>query len=50
MKNAIVASDVATRINLIKSKKIKIKKTSMLMNVIADNEINLNKFKKKQSN
>ena len=48
-KNAVTASDVATRTDLIKSKKIKIKKMSISMNVIADDGVNLNKFKKKRN-
>ena len=49
MKNAGVANDVATRVDLIINKKTEIEKTSILMNVIADDEINLNKFKKRRS-
>ena len=46
-KNAVVASDVATRTDLIKNKKTEIEKTSLLMNVITDNKINLNRSKRK---
>ena len=49
MKNVAVASDVATRINLIKNKKTEIEKASMSINVIADDEVNFNKFKRKRS-
>ena len=49
MKNVVTANDVATRTNLIKSKKTKTEKTSVSMNVIANDEINLNKFKRRRS-
>ena len=49
MKNVVAADDVATRIALTKNKEIKTEKTLMLMNVTADNRINLNKFKKKRN-
>ena len=39
-KNAVAASDVATRTDLIKSKKIKVKKIFMSISVTADDEIN----------
>ena len=48
MKNAVVANDVATRTDLIKSKETKIEKMFMSMNVIADDAINSNKFKKRR--
>ena len=46
-KNVVAANDLATRIDLIKSKETEIEKASMSMSVTADNEINLNKFKRK---
>ena len=48
-KNVVAASNVATRTDLIKNKEIKTEKTSMLMNVTADDEINSSKFKRKRS-
>ena len=50
IKNVVVANDVATRTDWIKSKETKIKKTSVSMNVTADDEVNSNKFKKKRNN
>ena len=49
MKNAIAANDVVTKTDLIKNKKTKTKRTSVSMNVTVDDKINLNKFKRKQS-
>ena len=49
MKNVVAANDVATKIDLIRNKETEIKKTLMSMNVTVDNEINFNKFKRKQS-
>ena len=48
-KNVVAASDVATRIDLIKNKETKAEKTSVSMNIIVDNEINSSKFKRKQN-
>ena len=48
-KNAAAASDVATRINLIKNKETETEKMLMSMNVTIDDEINLNNFKRKQN-
>ena len=49
MKNAVAANDIATRINLIKNKETEVEKISVSMNVIIDDEINLNKFKKNKT-
>ena len=48
-KNAVIANDVATKVNLIKNKKTKAEKMSVPMNVIVDDEINSSKFKKRRS-
>ena len=48
-KNVVVVSDVATKADLIKSKKIKTEKTSVLMNVTADDKVNLNRFERRWS-
>ena len=48
-KNAVAVNNVATRTNLIKNKKTKVKKLSVSMSVTADNKINLNKFKRKRN-
>ena len=48
-KNAVAANDVATRIDLIKNKEIKTKKTSVSMNVINYDKVNLNKFKRRRN-
>ena len=48
-KNVVTANDVTTRTDLIKSIKIKIKKASVLMSVIVDDELNSNKFKKSEA-
>ena len=48
-KNAVAANNVAMRTDLIKNKKTEIKQTSVSINVIADDEVNLNKFKKRWS-
>ena len=50
MKNAVVANAVATKIDLIKNKETKTEKMSILMNVIAHDKINLNKFKRRRNN
>ena len=44
-KNAVIVNDVATRIDLIKNKKIE-KKISVSMSVTVNNEKNSKKFKK----
>ena len=49
MKNVVIVNDVATKADLIKSKETETEKASVSMNVIADDEINLNKFKRKRS-
>ena len=49
IKNAIAANDVATRTDLLKSRKIETEEISALMNVIVDDKIILNKFKTKRS-
>ena len=48
-KNIVIANDVAIKIDLIKNKKIKVKKISVSINITVDNEINLNKFKKNKT-
>ena len=48
-KNAVAASNVATKVDLIKNKETKTEKISMSINVTADDEINLRKFKKRRS-
>ena len=49
IKNVIIINDVATRIDLRRNKETEAGKTSILMNVIIDDEINLNEFKKRQN-
>ena len=48
-KNAAVANDIATRIDLIKSKETEVEKISMSINMIVNDEINLSKFKRRRS-
>ena len=48
-KNVIIVNNVVTRTDLIRNKQTKVEKASMSINVTADDEINLNKFKRKQN-
>ena len=48
-KNAVAANDVATRTDLIKNKKTKAEKVSVSMNMTINDEVNLNKLKKRRS-
>ena len=48
-KNAVAASDVATRTDLIKSKETEAEKASVSMSVIVEDEVDLNRFKRRRS-
>ena len=49
MKNAIATNDVATKVDLIKSKETKIKKALISMSVTADDKVNLNRLRKNET-